>query len=119
MGAGAIAALCLRRRTAFLAIKTKPALILVEDDSGSRFEEIELPVTEPRPDPFGNVMHQSNAFSSPSVRFVELPRGLDQSWHHAPARQIVFVLSRVVEVGTSDNEKRLWGRRRGVHPRRP
>ena len=59
-------------------------------------------------DAFGNLMHQSNAFTSPSVRFVELPRGLDQSWHHAPARQIVFVLSGVVEVGTSDNEKRRW-----------
>lgn len=40
------------------------------------------------------------------IRFVELPQGLDQSWHHAPARQIVVVLSGVVEVGTSDNQKR-------------
>ena len=41
---------------------------------------------------------------SPSIRFVELPAGLDQSWHHAPARQIV-VLSGTLEVGTSDNQK--------------
>jgi hypothetical protein len=79
------------------------------DDGGSRFQELELPVNEERIDPFGNIMHQSKAFRSPSVRFVELPRTLDQSWHHAPARQIVFVLSGVVEVGTSDNEKRRWG----------
>ena len=78
------------------------------EDGGSRFQEIELPVNLERLDAFGNLMHQSNAFTSPSVRFVELPRGLDQSWHHAPARQIVFVLSGVVEVGTSDNEKRRW-----------
>lgn len=79
------------------------------DDGGSRFEEIELPVTAERIDPFGNILHQSNAFNSPSVRFVELPSTLDQSWHHAPARQIVFVLYGVVEVGTSDGEKRRWG----------
>jgi hypothetical protein len=78
------------------------------EDGGSRFQEIELPVNLERLDAFGNLMHQSNAFTSPSVRFVELPRGLDQSWHHAPARQIVFVLSGVVEVGTSNNEKRRW-----------
>ncbi len=79
------------------------------DDGGSRFQEIELPVNQERRDVFGKIMHQSNAFHSPSVRFVELPRGLDQSWHHAPARQIVFVLSGMVEVGTSENEKRRWG----------
>jgi len=79
------------------------------DDGGSRFEEIELAVNEERIDPFGNILHQSKAFNSPSVRFVELPRTLDQSWHHAPARQIVFVLNGVVEVGTSDGEKRRWG----------
>jgi hypothetical protein len=79
------------------------------DDGGSRFDEIELAVNEERIDPFGNVLHQSKAFNSPSVRFVELPRTLDQSWHHAPARQVVFVLHGVVEVGTSDGEKRRWG----------
>ena len=79
------------------------------DDGGSRFQEIALPVNEERIDPFGNLLHQSKAFNSPSVRFVELPPALDQSWHHAPARQIVFVLHGVVEVGTSDGEKRRWG----------
>ena len=79
------------------------------DDGGSRFQEIDLPINQDRIDPFGNVLHQSNAFSSPSVRFVELPRNLDQSWHHAPARQIVFVLSGTVEVTTTDNQTRQWG----------
>lgn len=77
-------------------------------DGGSRFEEIEVPVDQPRTDIFGNTMHQSNAFISPSVRFVELPEGLDQGWHNAPARQLVFVLSGTVEVGTTDGEKRRW-----------
>ncbi len=78
------------------------------DDGGSRFEEFELAVDQERIDPFGNVLHQTNAFGSPSVRFVELPATLDQSWHHAPARQIVFVLRGTVEVTTSDNQKRQW-----------
>jgi hypothetical protein len=61
---------------------------------------------QPRPESSGPAINQSNAWPSPSVRFVQLPAGLDQSWHHAPARQIVVVLSGVVEVGTSDNQKR-------------
>jgi hypothetical protein len=79
------------------------------DDGGSRFQEIEIPVEKPRTDKFGNTMHQSGVFTSPGVLFVALPRDLDQSWHNAPARQIVFVLSGTVEVGTTDGETRRWG----------
>ncbi len=75
-------------------------------DGESRFQEIEVPINEPRADQFGNTLLQSGAWASPSIRFVELPKGLDESWHHAPARQIVVVLSGVLEVGTSDNQKR-------------
>ena len=74
-------------------------------DGESRFQEIEIPINEPRPDQFGHTILQSGAWASPSIRFVELPTGLDQSWHHAPARQIVVVLSGTLEVGTSDNQK--------------
>ena len=62
-------------------------------DGESRFQEIEVPINERRPDQFGHTILQSGAWASPSIRFVELPAGLDQSWHHAPARQIVVVLS--------------------------
>jgi len=72
----------------------------------SRFQEIEVPINDPRPDQFGHTILQSGAWASPSIRFVELPVGLDQNWHHAPARQIVAVLSGTIEVGTSDNQKR-------------
>jgi cupin domain len=75
-------------------------------EGGSRFEEIEIPINQPRPDEFGHTLMQSNAWPSPAVRFVELPAGLDQPWHHAPASQIVIVLSGELEVGTSDGEKR-------------
>ncbi|MGH7932761.1 MAG: hypothetical protein ACREQN_06270 [Candidatus Binataceae bacterium] len=72
----------------------------------SRFQEVEVPITLARRDSFGNNLQQSKANPSPSFRFVELPHGLSQSWHHAPARQIVIVLSGVLEVGTSDDQKR-------------
>ena len=34
--------------------------------------------------------------------FVELPEGLDQTWHPASRRQIVVVLSGLLEVTTTD-----------------
>jgi quercetin dioxygenase-like cupin family protein len=76
------------------------------DNGESRFQEVEVPINQARPDSFGYTLLQSNAWPSPSIRFVELPEGLDQPWHHAPARQIVVVLSGSLEVGTSDGQKR-------------
>ena len=75
-------------------------------DGESRFQDVEIPITEPRPDSFGYTLLQSNAWPSASIRFVELPANLDQGWHHAPASQIVIVLSGTLEVGTGDNQKR-------------
>jgi quercetin dioxygenase-like cupin family protein len=75
-------------------------------DGESRFEEVEIPIDQKRPDTFGNTLLQSNGSVSPSFRFVELPQGMVQGWHHAPASQIVVILSGVMEVGTSDNQKR-------------
>jgi hypothetical protein len=77
-------------------------------DGGSRFEEIDIPVEQAQQDPDGNTLRFSNAYASPNVRFAELPEGLAQEWHHAPTRQIVIVLSGVVEVTTSDNLTRQW-----------
>ncbi|HEX4209652.1 MAG TPA: hypothetical protein VHY56_04605, partial [Candidatus Binataceae bacterium] len=77
-------------------------------DGESRFQDLEIPITQPRQDNFGFTMHQSDAFASASIRFVELPAELDQGWHHAPARQIVLLLTGKLEVGTSDGQKRQW-----------
>lgn len=74
----------------------------------SRFQEIEVPIDQSRPDRDGRPSFMSKAYSSPDVRFIDLPEGLDSSWHHAPARQIVMVLQGVLEVCTSDNQKRQW-----------
>lgn len=76
------------------------------EDGASRFQEVEVPINQSQPSSAGGILKQSNPWPSPAVRFVELPAGLDQSWHHAPARQIVLVLSGSVEVETSDNQKR-------------
>ena len=75
----------------------------------SRFSEIDIPIDYQREDLDGNVVLLSKAFNSPRVRFVELPEGYDHDWHNAPRRQIVILLSGVVEVRTSDNQIRQWG----------
>ena len=77
-------------------------------DGESRFVEIDVPIEHAQPDADGNTLRFSNAYVSPNVRFAELPEGMVQGWHHAPARQIVVVLSGVLEVGTSDNQTRRW-----------
>jgi hypothetical protein len=74
----------------------------------SRFVEIDIPVEHKRKDADGNILRFSNSYASPNVCFAELPDGMVQSWHHAPARQIVVVLSGELEVGTSDGQTRRW-----------
>jgi len=74
----------------------------------SRFREIEIPFNIRRDDGFGHTLLLSNAYGSPNVQFVELPQGMAQDWHNAPARQLVTVLSGVIEVETTDGVTRQW-----------
>jgi quercetin dioxygenase-like cupin family protein len=74
------------------------------EDGESRFQEIDVPISNVRTAAEG--IRQSTSWPSPAVRFVDLPTGLSQSWHHAPARQIVVVLTGTVEVETTDHQKR-------------
>jgi quercetin dioxygenase-like cupin family protein len=74
----------------------------------SRFVEIDIPIEHAQRDADGNTLRLSNSYASPNVRLAELPDGMVQSWHHAPARQIVVVLSGELEVGTSDGQTRRW-----------
>ncbi|MGH7960720.1 MAG: hypothetical protein ACRERD_02700 [Candidatus Binatia bacterium] len=74
----------------------------------SRFAEIDIPIEHARKDAEGNTLRLSNSYPSPNVCFVELPDGLVQSWHNAPTRQIVVVLSGEMEVGTTDGQTRRW-----------
>lgn len=77
-------------------------------EGGSRFEEIEAHLPEKHTDAFGNSFPLSRAIAAEDAVLVELPAGLDQSWHNAPHRQLVFVLSGAVEVETTDGEQRGW-----------
>ncbi len=77
-------------------------------DGESQFREIEIPLGTSRDDEFGHRLWMSAPYTSPAVQFVELPAGMDQDWHCAPARQIVVVLSGVIEVETTDGRRRQW-----------
>ncbi len=52
-------------------------------DGESRFQDVEVPLPHATPDSSGGKIQQSNENPSASVQFVQLPQGLDQSWHHA------------------------------------
>jgi hypothetical protein len=75
----------------------------------SRFVEVDIPTINERKDDDGHVLRLSNAYASPNVSFAELPEGMSQSWHNAPARQIVVVLSGTLEVEVADKQTRRWG----------
>ncbi len=75
---------------------------------GSRFEEIDIPITNERQDVEGHLLLLSDPYTSPGVCFVDLPEGLNQDWHRAPTRQVVVVLSGTLEVTTTDHQVRQW-----------
>ena len=77
-------------------------------DGGSRFEDMEIRCDNTRVDADGHTIRYSTPYSSPAVCIVELPAGLDQNWHQAPARQLVVVLSGTIEVRTTDDAVRRW-----------
>jgi quercetin dioxygenase-like cupin family protein len=77
-------------------------------EGGSRFEEVELTFPQPFTDEFGNVYQLTKPFAPASAIVADLPDGLDQDWHVAPNRQIVIVLTGVLEVETTDGETRRW-----------
>jgi len=77
-------------------------------DGGSRFRDVEIALSMTRDDGQGHTLLLSPPCLSPAVQFVELPAGLQQDWHTAPARQWVVVLSGVIEVETTDGRCRRW-----------
>ena len=77
-------------------------------DGGSRFVDIDIPWSVERDDGLGHRLRLSAPYASPAVQFVELPAGMDQDWHLAPAAQVVVVLSGVLEVEATDGERRRW-----------
>ncbi len=79
-------------------------------EGGSRFEEIDIPLTNEYQDATGEILMASNPYACPGVCFIDLPAHLEQDWHQAPARQIVLVLSGTIEVVTTDSEVRRWSK---------
>ena len=43
------------------------------------------------------------------IRFCEHPVGLDESWHQAPCRQFVIILSGQLEIGLGDGSIHIFG----------
>ncbi|MEZ5407461.1 MAG: hypothetical protein R2761_05500 [Acidimicrobiales bacterium] len=78
-------------------------------DGGSVFEDLDVALPRERADAQGHVIAASNLYGSPTVQLAELPAGLDQTWHTAPRRQIVTILSGLVEVTTTDGASRRFG----------
>lgn len=78
------------------------------EEGGSRFEEVDVGFPEASEDAFGHTLHMTHVIDAQSAVLVELPEGLDQGWHQAPARQLVFVMSGSLEVVTTDDEKRRF-----------
>lgn len=74
----------------------------------SRFGDVSIPLDIEREDDFGHQLMVSAPYASPAVQLVQLPAGLDQDFHNAPARQLVVVLSGRVEVETTDGACRQW-----------
>ena len=77
-------------------------------DGGSCFRSINVPLACRRDDGQGHTLLHTVPYTSVAVQFVELPAGMDQDWHNAPARQIVVVLSGTIEVETTDRVSRRW-----------
>lgn len=76
---------------------------------GSAFSTVDIAFPVLRHDEFGHAIRCSQPWVSPAAQFVELPAGMDQDWHNAPARQVVVVLAGVIEVETTDGQSRRWG----------
>lgn len=88
----------------------KVTTFVATEDGGSRFAEVDIPLDQVRDDGMGHRITHSTPWASPAAQFVQLPAGMDQDWHNAPARQIVVVLDGVLEVETTDGAVKRWKR---------
>jgi hypothetical protein len=74
-------------------------------EGGSQFAEVDIPIDNASTDAFGNTVHRSAMLPAQSTMVTEMPEGFYQDWHPASRRQLLFVLSGILEVETSDGEK--------------
>jgi hypothetical protein len=76
---------------------------------GSQFVEVDIPIDNASTDAFDNTVHRSAVLPALSAMVTDMPEGLYQDWHPASRRQLLFVLSGILEVETSDGKKRRCG----------
>jgi len=81
--------------------------LVASAEGDSRFTECDIPLLSRKI--AEAPMHASNGFVSPSVIVVETPEGAEAGWHGATARQLVVILSGVLEVEMGNGEKKQWG----------
>ena len=74
--------------------------VVATEEGESRFTVFDIPL--PAKDISGHTLHASDGFVSPNVRIVEFPAGGESGWHGASARQLVFVVSGIMEVEIGD-----------------
>lgn len=72
---------------------------------GSQFVELDIPIDNASTDAFGNIVHRSAILPTQSAMVTEMPEGLYQDWHPASRRQLLFVLSGILEIETTDGKK--------------
>lgn len=78
-------------------------------DGGSQFVEVDFPIDNASTDAWGYTAHRSAVLPAQSAMVTEMPEGLFQDWHPASRRQLLFVLSGVLEIETSDGKKHRCG----------
>ena len=82
------------------------------DDGQTHYEGIDLSATPP----------WTSGQPTTDITFREIPVGNFASWHPAPRRQYVIILSGQLEIGFGDGSKRVFGpggRPPGGRPHRP
>jgi hypothetical protein len=83
--------------------------IIKAPDGGSQFGEIEMQLKPTGyTDNSGRTAHLSDFLPASEWAVAESPEGLSLDWHPAPQRQLALVLEGVLEVETSDGERRRW-----------
>jgi len=78
-------------------------------DGGSRFVDLEVAIDNAQTDAFGHISHRSLVVPAQSAMLGELPAGLEQDWHPASRRQVLVILSGIVEIEVSDGQMRRLG----------
>src|SRR5947208_13730454 len=73
--------------------------------AGRHFVELDMPIGNASTVAFGNTVCRSAILPAQSTMVTEMPEGFYQDWHPASRRQLLIVLSGILEVETSDGKK--------------